>query len=171
MNNSLIWPISSSEVKTTLFDMPPSKAPGYDCMTTGFFQKYWDIVGEDVCRAVQSFFHSGQMLGSLNRTQIVLIPKVPKPTKVSQFRPISLCTTIYKVIAKVLANRLRQFLPTIISENQSAFVGGRQITDNVLIAHELTHYIRHKRTGTKGVAAFKLDMAKAYDRMDWRYLE
>ncbi|KAF7129689.1 hypothetical protein RHSIM_Rhsim10G0093500 [Rhododendron simsii] len=171
MNSSLIRAFSTGEIKAALFDMQPNKAPGYDGMTPGFFQKYWDIVGLDVCRAVRSFFHGGKMLGSLNRTNIVLIPKIPTSTKVSQFRPISLCTAIYKVIAKVLANRLRQFLPSIISENQSAFVGGRQITDNVLIAHELTHYIRHKRSGTKGVAAFKLDMAKAYDRVDWRYLE
>ncbi|KAH7833000.1 hypothetical protein Vadar_002245 [Vaccinium darrowii] len=81
MNNSLIRPISSSEVKTALFDMPPSKAPGYDGMIAGFFQRYWDIVGVDVCRAVQSFFHSGKMLGSVNRTQIVLIPKILRPTK------------------------------------------------------------------------------------------
>ncbi|KAF7146289.1 hypothetical protein RHSIM_Rhsim04G0067000 [Rhododendron simsii] len=171
MNSSLIRAFSTGEIKAALFDMHPSKAPGYDGMTPGFFQKHWDIVGLDVCRAVRSFFHGGKMLGSLNRTNIVLIPKIPTPTKVSQFRPISLCTTIYKVIAKILAKRLCQFLPSIISENQSAFVGGRQITDNVLIAHELTHYIRHKRYGIKGVAAFKLDMAKAYDRVDWRYLE
>ncbi|XP_058189268.1 uncharacterized protein LOC131306858 [Rhododendron vialii] len=171
VNSSLIRAFSTGEIKAALFDMHPNKAPGYDGMTPGFFQKYWDIVGLDVCWAVRSFFHGGKMLGSLNRTNIVLIPKIPTPTKVSQFRPISLCTTIYKVIAKVLANRLCQFLPSIISENQSAFVEGRQITDNVLIAHELTHYIRHKRSGTKGVAAFKLDMTKAYDRVDWRYLE
>lgn len=107
------------------------------------------------------------MLGSLNRTQIVLIPKTSTPTKVTEFRPISLCTTAYKIIAKVLTNRLKHILPSIISENQSAFVGGRQITDNVLIAHEIMHYIRHKRGGKNGVAAFKLDMEKAYDRFEW----
>ncbi|KAF7142421.1 hypothetical protein RHSIM_Rhsim05G0208700 [Rhododendron simsii] len=111
------------------------------------------------------------MLRSVNRTQIVLIPKVQTPTKVSQFCPISLCTISYKIIAKVLANQLKPFLPSIVSENQSAFVGGCQVTDNVLIAHELTHYIKHKHFGTQGVAAFKLDMAKAYDRIEYSYLE
>ncbi|KAF7152227.1 hypothetical protein RHSIM_Rhsim01G0161700 [Rhododendron simsii] len=171
MNNRFLKPFSTGEIKTALFAMHPNKAPGYDGMTAGFFQRYWDIVGVDLCRVVRSFFHDGRMLGSVNRTQIVLIPKVHTPTKVSQFRPISLCTTVYKLIAKVLANRLRPFLPSIISENQSAFVGGRQITDNVLLAHELTHYIKHKRSGSQGVAAFKLDMARAYDRVEWSYLE
>ncbi|KAF7154602.1 hypothetical protein RHSIM_Rhsim01G0174200 [Rhododendron simsii] len=82
MNSSLIRAFSTGEIKAALFDMHPSKAPGYDGMTPGFFQKYWDIVGLDVCRAVRSFFHGGKMLGSLNRTNIVLIPKIPTPTKV-----------------------------------------------------------------------------------------
>ncbi|KAF7153136.1 hypothetical protein RHSIM_Rhsim01G0076000 [Rhododendron simsii] len=137
MNNSLLKPFTSREIKPALFEMHPNKAPGYDGMTAGFFQQYWGIAGVDVCRAVRSFFHDGRMLRSVNRTQIVLIPKVQTPTKVSQFRPISLCT----------------------------------ITDNVLIAHELTHYIKHKRSDSHGVAAFKLDMAKAYDRIEWSYLE
>lgn len=171
MNRSLLRPFTSEEIKAALFDMHPNTAPGYDGMTAGFFQSYWDIVGTDVCRAVRSFFYSGRMLGAINRTQIVLIPKVAIPTKVKDFRPISLCTIVYKVIAKLMAKRLKQFLPSIISLNQSAFVEGRQITDNVLIAHELTHYIRHKKSGNKGVAAFKLDMAKAYDRVEWDYLE
>ncbi|KAI8550738.1 hypothetical protein RHMOL_Rhmol06G0131400 [Rhododendron molle] len=171
MNNSLLKPFTSREIKAALFEMHPNRAPGYDGMTAGFFQRYWGIVGVDVCRAVRSFFHDGRMLRSVNRTQIVLIPKVQTPTKVSQFRPISLRTISYKIIAKVLANRLKPFLPSIVSENQSAFVGGRQIMDNVLIAHELTHYIKHKRSGSHGVAAFKLDMAKAYDRIEWSYLE
>ncbi|KAF7143502.1 hypothetical protein RHSIM_Rhsim05G0149000 [Rhododendron simsii] len=171
MNNSLLKPFTSKEIKAALFEMHPNKAPGYDGMTAGFFQRYWGIVGVDVCRAVRSFFHDGRMLRSVNRTQIVLIPKVQTPTKVSQFHPISLCTISYKIIAKVLANRLKPFLSSIVSENQSAFVGGRQITDNVLIAHELTYYIKHKHSGSHGVAAFKLDMAKAYDRIEWSYLE
>ncbi|KAF7130266.1 hypothetical protein RHSIM_Rhsim10G0116300 [Rhododendron simsii] len=170
-NNRLFKPFSTGEIKTALFAMHPNKASGYDGMTAGFIQRYWDIVGVDVCRALCSFFHDGRMLGSVNCTQIILIPKVHTPTKVSQFHPISLCTTVYKLIAKVLANRLRPFLSAIISKNQSAFVGGRQITDNVLITNELTHYIKHKRSGTQSVAAFKLDMVKAYDQVEWSYLE
>ncbi|KAF7150520.1 hypothetical protein RHSIM_Rhsim02G0169100 [Rhododendron simsii] len=171
MNNSLLKPFTSREIKAALFEMPPNKAPGYNGMNVGFFQRYWDIVRVDVYRAVISFFHSGRMLESLNRTQIILIPKVSVPTKVTKFRPIYLCTTSYKIIAKVIANCLKSFLPSIISKNQSAFVEGRQITDNILIAHEVTHYIRHKRRGKQGVAAFKLDMAKAYDRVEWSYLQ
>lgn len=102
-------------------------------------------------------------------TTIVLIPKIEKPDKITQFRPISLCNVVYKVVAKMLANRLKLLLPEIICETQSAFVPGRIIIDNVIVSYECLHTMKKKK-GRMGTCVVKLDMHKAYDHVEWVFL-
>lgn len=109
-------------------------------------------------------------MSALNSTFIALIPKVDAPEKTSHFRPISLCNTSYKILSKILANCLKCFVPMIISENQNAFVQGRQIQDNILLAHEAFHHLRLKRKGSNYELGLKVDMNKAYDRVEWDFL-
>jgi hypothetical protein len=108
---------------------------------------------------------------SINSTYIVLIPKVKNPSSITEYRLISLCNVLYKLIAKVLANHLKKVLSLIISLIQSAFIPGRLITDNVLVAFEALHTKDVRMKGREGFMAMKLDMSKTYDRVEWRYLE
>ena len=166
MQEVLSRPYSSEEVKVALFQMGPTKAPGPDGMNALFYQKFWHIVGNKVTDAVLDFLHSGNMEPDINYTHIVLIPKIKKPEKMADFRPISLCNVIYKIISKVLANRLKLILPQIISPSQNAFVPSRLITDNVLVAYETLHAMHIRKKGKKGALALKLDVSKAYDRVE-----
>ena len=106
----------------------------------------------------------------INKTNITLVPKVKNPTKMMDFRPISLCNVKYKLISKVLANRLKVILPYIIFENQSTFLFGRLINDNVLVVFELIHYLDHNKSGLDSFMAVKLDMSKAYNQVEWGVL-
>ena len=110
-------------------------------------------------------------MADINKTYITLILKINNPAKMTDFRPISLCNVIYKFISKVLANRLNLVLPQIIYENQSVFLSESFITNNVLIAFELMHYLDHKREGKDCYMAIKLDMSKAYDKVEWGFIE
>ncbi|KAL4348543.1 hypothetical protein GQ457_17G007650 [Hibiscus cannabinus] len=109
-------------------------------------------------------------LADVNQTVIVLIPKIDSPTLMKHFRPISLCTVVYKTCSKVLVNRMKPLMSCCIAENQSAFVPGRLISDNVIVANELFHYLNGSKNGPNKGAAIKLDMEKAYDRVEWHFL-
>jgi len=133
MNASLTEKITLEEVHTATFQMGKPKAPSPDGLNGLFYQSHWDIIHKDLFVSIQSFFQIGTMPTDLNRTILSLIPKVPDPERLDQFRSISLCNYAYKIISKILANRLKPFLPSLISSEQSAFVGGRHIQDNILI--------------------------------------
>ena len=116
-------------------------------MNALFYQKFWHIVGNEVTDAVLDFLHFGNMEPDINYTHIVLIPKVKKPEKMADIKPINLCNVIYKIISKVLASKLKLILPQIISPSQSAFVPNRFITDNVLVAYETLHAMHIRKKG------------------------
>ena len=126
-------------------------------------------MGEDVTTVVLRALNSGIVPKSLNTTFISLIPKIKNPKKVSNFRPVSLCNVIYKSIAKVVVNCLK--MANSILDSQSAFLLGRLITNNILVAFETLHYLKRKTQGKLGHMAFKLDMSKAFDRVEWEFLE
>ena len=161
---------SVEEVKTALFHMGPTKAPRHDGMNALFYQKFWHIVGDDVTAAVLDFLNSSNMLFEINYTHIVLIPKIKSLERISDYRPISLCNVIYKIISKVLANRLKLIFLMVISPTQIAFVPGHLITDNVLVVYETLHTIHGRRSGRRGSLALKLDINKTYDHVEWPFL-
>jgi len=119
--------------------MGPTKSPGPDGFNALLFQHYWDIVEKDVLSLVQGVLAGGRLPSNLNHTNVVLIPKTKQPVHISEFRPISLCNVVYKIITKVISIQLKKILPHIISDTQSAFIPGRLITDNILIAYEIFH--------------------------------
>ncbi|XP_031127477.1 uncharacterized protein LOC116029567 [Ipomoea triloba] len=169
-NESLLRPFDADEVKTALFSMFPDKAPGPDGMNPGFYQHYWDVVGNDVSSFVLKCLDEGTIPDGLNNTNVVLIPKKSSLEKVADLRPIALYNVVYKIMAKMVANRMKPLLGEVISDSQSAFIPNRLITDNILVAAEVGHYLNRKQCGLVGWAALKLDMAKAYDRMEWSFL-
>ena len=152
--------ISHEEIKEVIFSINDAKAPGPDGFSSRFFKAAWDIIGSDVCDAVSSFFESGSMLLEINCTIIALVPKVPNPGCMHDYRPISCCNTIYKCISKIIAARIKQCIPDIISPSQSAFVQGRSISDNVLITQELM--LNYHRDIGPPRCALKVDIMKAY---------
>ena len=129
------------------------------------------MCGDEVIEMVLRVLNGLDSLEVINKTFIVLIPKAQNPTSLTQFCPISLCNVIFKIISNVHSNRLKKILPEIISQEQSAFVPGRLITDNVIAAYECLHFMKKSRSKNNSHCALKLDMMKAYNRVEWNYLE
>ena len=132
-----------------------------------FYQKIWNKVGPKICQLVKEFFNKGKLLKELNHIFIALILKNNNPEITVHFRLISLCNTLHKIIVKVLVNRLRPCLDDIIAPFQSSFVPYLQIHNNILLAHEIMNKFKNTK-GKKGWIALKLDMTKAYDKVNWK---
>lgn len=129
----------------------------------------WSVVGDSLYKLTNAFFETGILPKGLNDTFLVLITKVQVPNLVTQLRPISLCNVAYKVITKAITNRIKRFLPGIIGPNQSRFVSGRQVLDNVVIYQEALNSMR-KKTSKVGQMGIKIDLEKAYDRLSWDFI-
>lgn len=162
-------PFSDAEIHDTVFSLAQGKAPGPDGFGVEFFKHNWEIVGPLVIEAVKDFLTTGKLLREINNTILVLIPKVPNATSVNDYRPIACCNTIYKCITKILANRIAAVLSDIISPYQNAFVKGRRIRDNILLAQEL--FARFHLDPYQPKCVVKVDFQKAYDTVDWDFLE
>ncbi|GJZ58069.1 hypothetical protein Tco_0613563, partial [Tanacetum coccineum] len=165
----MVREVSIQEIKEALFSMGDDKSPGPDGYTAAFFKEAWETVGNDVTKAICEFFTNGTLLKELNHTIIALIPKVKSPLRVNDYRSISCCNVLFKCISKIIANRIKHSLKELISPNQSTFVPGRSITDNILLTQELMHNY-HLDRGTPR-CAFKVDIQKAYDTVDWNFLK
>ncbi|KAL2230784.1 UNVERIFIED_CONTAM: LINE-1 reverse transcriptase [Sesamum indicum] len=164
----LLLPFSPDDVKQALFDIAEDKAPGPDSYSSGFFKAAWPVVGEEVTRAVLDFFSTGKLLKQINSTILALIPKVHTPMSVNDFRPISCCNVLYKIIAKLLVQRLNVLLDKIISPCQTTFIPGRSIGDNIMLAQELFSGYNQMRLPPR--CALKVDIRKAYDTVEWDFL-
>jgi hypothetical protein len=165
--NMLERSFTSDEVLQVVKDLQGDKAPGPDRFTMAFFQKCWLVIEEDVMGFFAEVHTHCKFEHSLNASFIALIPKKQNASNIRDFRPISLIGSVYKLLAKVLANRLKGVLDSLISESQNAFVGGRKILDSVLIANECLD--SKLKSHVPGVIC-KLDIKKAYDHVDWKCL-
>ncbi|KAH0720665.1 hypothetical protein KY284_005695 [Solanum tuberosum] len=164
----LLQPYTVIEVKPALFHIDSNKSPGLDGYGSGFFKATWDIIGDDIVTAVLEFFTNGKLLKQLNATNIALIPKVSNPELASQFRPIACCNILYKCIPKVIFQRLKGAIRTIVAESQYAFVQGSSMLHNVLICHDI---LRHYNRQTSPRCLIKIDLGKAYDMVSWEFVE
>ncbi|GKE29664.1 RNA-directed DNA polymerase, eukaryota, partial [Tanacetum coccineum] len=165
--NDLERSISRDEIRVVVWNYGDNKSPGPDGYTFEFFKKYWGLIGPDFCEAVEYFFTNGTFSKGCNSSFIALIPKVIDAKLVTDFRPISLIGCIYKVVTKIMANRLAMVISDIVSNTQSAFITERQILDGPFIINELLHWCKRKY---KKAMFFKVDFAKAYDSVRWDYL-
>lgn len=155
---------SAMEVKEALFGMDSNRAPGIDGYNAYFFKKCWHIIGEEVTTAIQLFFQTRVLPPEVNVTLLTLIPKCDNACAVRDFRPIACCPVLYKIISKILASRMRLVLDSIISQNQSALVQGKQIFDNILLSHELVKGYSRKHLSPRCMV--KVDIQKAYDSVE-----
>ena len=159
---------SPEDIRHAVFSLPRNKTAGPDGYSAEFFKSCWHIIGPEVVDAVTKFFNSGQMLKQWNATTLILIPKIPNASSTSDFKPISLCNTMYKVISRLLAGRLQSLLPFFVSNAQSAFLPGRLLAENVLLATELVNGYGRKNIGPRGM--LKVDLRKAFDSVKWNFI-
>ncbi|GJV44979.1 RNA-directed DNA polymerase, eukaryota [Tanacetum coccineum] len=160
--------VSREELKQAVWDCGTDKSPGPDGFTFGFFRKFWHLIEEDIFEAVHYFFCHGNIPSGCNSSFITLIPKIPDANLVKDFRPISLIGGIYKIIAKILSNRLVGVLSDIVNEVQSAFIADRQILDGPFILNEVIQWCKLKK---KQSFIFKVDFEKAFDSVRWDFLD
>ena len=162
------WLPTIEEIHEVVFEMDIQSSPGPDGFGAGFFQSYWDIIKDDLIMAIQDFFQGMEQPKSWSHTLLVLIAKVKGASHWREFQHISLCNVRSKIVYKILAIRINRLLLNLISPWQIGFVPGRRIVDNILLAQELVLDLDRRLVDPNLI--LKLDMEKAYDRVDWSFL-
>lgn len=164
----LLCEVKEAKIREILFAMPSNKAPGPDGYPAEFYKTAWSTVGHDLVLVIQEFFRNGRLLKDLNTTIIALIPKTPAASALADFRPISCCNLAYKIISNILATRLRPLLLECISPNLTAFLSGRSLGENVLLALELIR--RYDKVSCPRSSLLKVDIRKTFDTVCWDFV-
>ena len=159
---------SLEDIRKAVFSIGVNKSPGPNGFVSLFFKESWDLLRDDVTAAVLEFFRSGRLLKDFNNTFIALIPKVAGPTFVRDFRPISCCNVMLKIITKLLARRVRQVMGPLVSDCQGAFVSGRSMFHNIVVANEVIR--GYGRANMPPRCTIKVDLHKAFDSISWTFL-
>ncbi|GJZ70311.1 RNA-directed DNA polymerase, eukaryota [Tanacetum coccineum] len=167
-NADLESDVSLEEIKKAVWECGTNKSPGPDGFSFEFIRKYWNIIQHDVVNAVKEFFSSSKFPPGSNSSFITLIPKSLDAKMVKDFRPISLIGSFYKIVAKILSNRLCIVMPDLISDVQTAFISKRQILDGPFILNELISWCKYHKIKAM---IFKADFEKAFDSVRWDYLD
>lgn len=167
-NRALMRVASLEEVEEVVMSMKKGTVPGPDGFTVDFYQAGWHFMGKEILDLIEESRINQKVWPALNSTFFTLIPKNDNSEDAKGFRPISLCNVIYKIIASLMAKRLKPLLDSLISPEQTSFVEGRQILDGLVVTQEVIHSLKAKKQ--KGMM-IKLDLSKAYDRINWQYLE
>ncbi|GKU98550.1 hypothetical protein SLEP1_g11542 [Rubroshorea leprosula] len=160
-NNSLTTPFTEEEIKTAVWDCESSKAPRPNGFNFKFIKSEWETIKGDVIGFLQEFQKNGKLVKGLYTSFIVMVPKVDNSQKIEGYRPISLIGAVYKILAKTLANQLKNVLARVVDEQKMAFISGRQLMDGVMIANEIVDEAKKKK---KKAFMLKIDFEKAYDK-------
>lgn len=167
--NTLTMPVTISEIEDVIKFAIQTRLLGPDGFNAHFFKVFWPIIGLDVCAGIMDFFKHGSMLDQLKATFIVLVPKSENAASPDKFRPISLTNELYKIISRLLVNRLKPVIAKLIGSMQSAFIPRRSTADNILVSQDLIHN-SHLSRGCPRMC-IKIDLAKAYASVRWDFLE
>eukprot|EP00253_Pinus_taeda_P029063 PITA_29063 len=166
-NMALMRAVTMEELGEVVMNMSKNKAPGPDGYTVEFFQASWNFMGKDILEAVEESRMRQRIWPEINSTFLTLIPKSNNSEEPHGFRPIALCNVVYKIISTLIVKRLKPLLPNLIAPEQTGFVEGRQILDGIVVSQEVIHSLKMNKQ--KGML-MKLDLSKAYDRLNWDYL-
>lgn len=165
----LVSPVVVREIEATLKIIGDQTALGVNGFGSKLFKQAWQIMRGDVIKVVMYFFKEGKLDKRFKRTLVTLIPKKENAKSIRDFRPISCCTIVYKIISKIMSNRMGKVLNYIVSRNQTAFVHGQKIQDHVLLAYKLIQ--GYKRKSGMPRCMLQMDTQKAYDSFEWHALK